>query len=170
MSVGRAVWTGAGFVAVGLGFVGMLVPGLPTTVFMIVALYCFKRGSTRFEQWLLNHKVFGPTLRDWERTKGIRPRTKKVAVTTLWLFMGVSLFFLRKKPIVGAIVAGCGVWVTWYILSRPDVSDSAVVDDVSGSFGGRSGSPFEMASIDVSQEKLGPSVFSEADAGGHNDL
>lgn len=123
MKIRRSVWAGVGLVCVGLGFVGVVVPGLPVTIFMILALYCFKRGSPKFESWLLNHKIFGPTLRDWERTKGIRPRTKRVAVTTLWVFLLVSLYFLRNKPVVFGIVTACGLWVTWYIWSRPDVLD-----------------------------------------------
>ena len=131
MRIGRRLWAGLGLVFVGLGMVGVVVPGMPTTVFMILALYCFKRGSKKFEDWLLNHRVFGPTLRDWERYKGMRKRTKIVAVSMLWVFLGVSLFFLRHKPVVFTIVMACGAWVTWYILSRPTVpvgASSALVE------------------------------------------
>ena len=131
MKVGRKLWAVLGLVFVGLGLIGAVVPGMPTTIFMILALYCFKRGSKKFEDWLLNHRVFGPTLRDWERYKGMRRHTKIVAVSMLWVFLLVSLFFVRNKPSVFVIVLGSGVWVTWYILSRPTVpvgAPSALVE------------------------------------------
>lgn len=124
----KRLWTALGLLLTGIGFVNLFIPGMPTTVFLIMALFCFKKGSSKFDAWLLNHKVFGPTLRDWERTKGIRPRTKKVAVGTMWIFLAASIALLHKKPIVGAIIFTCGVWVTWYILSRPDVLDEPVAD------------------------------------------
>lgn len=132
MKLGRSIWTGVGLVLVGLGLIGVVVPGMPTTIFMILALYCFKRGSVKFENWLLNHRVFGPTLRDWEKHKGIRKRTKIIAVGTLGFFILMSvgvIMVISKKPVVVAIVVGTGVLVSWYILSRPTIEDPAPVEE-----------------------------------------
>jgi uncharacterized membrane protein YbaN (DUF454 family) len=75
---------------VGLGTVGLFVPVWPSTIFFILALWSFKRSSRRLEEWLLNHGVVGPTLRDWERGGAIRTRTKRVAVATLWIALMIS--------------------------------------------------------------------------------
>ena len=55
-----------GWICVGLGFIGIFVPGLPTTIFLIVALWAFTKSSKKLRVWLLNHKKFGPFLRDWQ--------------------------------------------------------------------------------------------------------
>ena len=129
MKIGRQIWTGVGLTLVGLGLIGVVVPGMPTTIFMILALYCFRRGSEKFENWLLNHKVFGPTLQDWERHKGIKRRTKIIAVVTLAVFICLSLvviMVISKNPLVVAIVVGTGLAVSWYILSRPTIPEPGV--------------------------------------------
>ena len=117
MKIGRAAFTALGLILVGIGFVGVFLPGLPTTIFMILALYCFKKGSARWEAWLLNSKVFGPTLRDWEQNKAIKRRTKVTAVTTMWIFAGASIFIIGNVWVTLSIVGACA-WATWYILSR----------------------------------------------------
>jgi uncharacterized membrane protein YbaN (DUF454 family) len=114
----QAVFTLAGLALVGVAFVGYVVPGMPATVFLILALFCFKKGSPRFESWLLNHPWFGPTLRDWEESRSIKPRTKVVAITTMWLCIGVSAFFIHNPWIVATVLL-LGVVGTWYIASRP---------------------------------------------------
>ncbi len=105
----------------GLGIVGYVTPMMPGTVFVIISLYCFRRGSVRFENWLLNHKWFGETLRDWDRTKGIRPATKKRAVILLWLALGISMVIVFRKIWLVWMLFAIGLFVSWYILSRPDV-------------------------------------------------
>ena len=63
----RALWLSAGLVALLLGVVGIFLPLLPTTPFVLLAAACFSRGSTRCERWLLSHRTFGPMVRDWRR-------------------------------------------------------------------------------------------------------
>jgi hypothetical protein len=104
--------------------VGYFLPVLPSTVFMIVALFCFKRSSPRFEKWLLQHRLFGPTLRDWDANGAIRPRTKLVAIVMMWVCIGVSLYFVGLLW-AQVLVVALGLVGTWYIASRP----SAVVPE-----------------------------------------
>jgi len=125
MTVGRRVWASVGLVFVGLGFIGAFVPGMPTTVFLVLALYCFKRGSARFENWLLNHRVFGPTLRDWEKYRGMRAKAKTKALAVMWPCLSVSCLVLWQRPAIMAIVFLSGVFATWYILTRPTVPENA---------------------------------------------
>lgn len=106
-----------GFLFVGLGYIGVIVPGMPTTIFMILAVWAFKKSSPRFESWLLNHRIFGPTLRDWDEHKAITLRTKYIAIATMVGFAGVSIFFI-KKPVVQAIVAISVLCVAIYVATR----------------------------------------------------
>ncbi|MCH7903610.1 MAG: YbaN family protein [Armatimonadetes bacterium] len=124
MKIGRLAFTALGLILVGIGFVGVFLPGLPTTIFMILALYCFKKGSARWEAWLLKNKVFGPTLMDWEQNKAIKRRTKVIAVTTMWVFAGASIFMIGNVWATLAIVGACA-WATWYIISRKTAAPSS---------------------------------------------
>ncbi len=118
--VARAAYTIVGLALVGIGFVGYGVPGMPSTIFMIMALFCFKKGSPRFENWLLQHKWFGPTLRDWDENRSIKPRIKVAAVVTMWAFIGVSALLIHRTWVL-ALVASLGAFGTWYILTRKSV-------------------------------------------------
>lgn len=84
---------------------------------MILALCCFKRGSERFEAWLLNHPRIGPTLRDWDENRAIKPRTKVIAITMVWVCIGGSLFAVRK-PWVGYMLVAIAVGLTCYLATR----------------------------------------------------
>ena len=80
------LWFLAGWVAVGLGGLGIIVPGLPTTVFFIAAASCFARCSPRFEQWVLNLPRIGPMVRDHREGLGMPKRTKRYAITMMGLY------------------------------------------------------------------------------------
>jgi uncharacterized membrane protein YbaN (DUF454 family) len=118
MEFGRILFLLAGLVATGIGVVGVVTPGLPGTVFLIMALFCFKRSSPRLERWLLDHPRLGPTLRDWDEHKAIRPRTKVVAIFLMWVFISSTLF-TKVNPWFIALLVALGLYGTWYIASRP---------------------------------------------------
>ncbi len=98
----RATYFILAWVFFGLGAIGVVVPGLPTVPFMLVALWLFARSSPRFHDWLYEHSLFGPPLREW-RDHGVIPvRAKVVAVT----MMIVSLSYMRWGADVSATVIG----------------------------------------------------------------
>lgn len=113
----RLLFMALGLVCVGIGYVGVFVPGIPTTVFMICAVWAFKKSSPRFENWLLSHRVFGPTLRDWDEHKAITLRTKLIAIVTMFGFAGVSIFFI-KRPVIQLVVVLSVLCVAAYIATR----------------------------------------------------
>ncbi|MBI5382497.1 MAG: YbaN family protein [Opitutae bacterium] len=76
----RGVFFVAGLVAVVAGVVGIFVPLLPTTPFLLLAAYCFSRSSPRLHGWLLAHPRLGPPIRDWQSHGVIRPRAKALAL------------------------------------------------------------------------------------------
>ena len=113
----RPIYLGLGLLCVGLGYVGVIVPGMPSTVFFICAIWAFKRSSPRFENWLLNHRVFGPTLRDWEESRSITKRTKIIAITMIWLCIGLSIALIPR--LVGRIIlAVTAILLTWFLATR----------------------------------------------------
>ena len=100
----RAGWLAVGLVCVGLGGLGIVVPGLPTTVFFIVAAACFSKSSPRFEQWVLNLPKVGGTVRDYRAGLGMPRRSKIIAVTMIVTVSTLSAL-LAGGPLGWAIVA-----------------------------------------------------------------
>jgi uncharacterized protein len=109
------LWFAAGWTAVGLGGLGVIVPGLPTTVFFIVAAACFARCSPRFEQWVLDLPRVGAMVRDHRAGLGMSRRSKTVAVGMIVLFAGGSAVFLIDNRAVSAVVAALGLIGVTYV-------------------------------------------------------
>ena len=114
----RAWWLVVGFLAVGVGGIGIVVPGLPTTAFFIGAAWCFARSSPRFEQWVLDLPRIGPLVADSRAGLGMPARAKVLAISTMWIAIGLSAFALWARIwIVGALV-GAGALGTVYLCGR----------------------------------------------------
>jgi uncharacterized membrane protein YbaN (DUF454 family) len=105
----------AGTVCVGLGIVGIFVPVLPTTPFLLLAAACYARSSQRFHSWLLNNKWFGSYIRNYLERKGITLRAKIITLSLLWITIGVSAAFavetLALKLILGIIAIGVSIHI-----------------------------------------------------------
>lgn len=112
-------WLALGWVSVGLGFAGVLLPILPTTPFLILAAWAFSKSSPRLRHWLVAHPVFGGPIRDWEEKGAIRPRYKIMACTAMALVLGISLLSgVDGLIIVIQLIALGGA--AGFILSRPN--------------------------------------------------
>ncbi len=115
----RIGWLVLGLILVGVGLVGIFVPLLPTTDFMILALPCFARSSPRLEAWLLNHPRFGAGLRAWRLERAV-PRRAKIAAC-MGMALGYGLFFLTMRPGVPLAVgiALALILSAAWLISRP---------------------------------------------------
>jgi hypothetical protein len=113
----RWVWFVAGWVAVALGGIGVVVPGLPTTVFFIIAAWCFGRSSPRFERWVLDLPKIGPMVRDHRAGLGMPRRAKVVAVSMIVIFAGASTL-AAGHPALSLTIAAAGLVGVWYVTSR----------------------------------------------------
>jgi uncharacterized membrane protein YbaN (DUF454 family) len=114
----RALWTGAGALALALGLVGIFVPLLPTTPFVLLASFCFVRGSPALHARLLANRRFGPAIRDWEAGRGIPRRAKRVAIATTLVSLAFSAW-LVGKALVTAMLAVLGVALVAYLARLP---------------------------------------------------
>lgn len=109
-----------GSVLVTLGIIGIFVPLMPTTIFLILAAWCFARSSKRAEAWLLQHRRLGPTVRAWRENGAIARKHK--ALAWLGMSLGFVLFFIGAHPslwlalLVGAALLACALFVG----SRPE--------------------------------------------------
>ncbi len=109
----RHIWTGAGFLFVGIGAVGAVLPLLPTVPFLLLALFCFARGNPVWEQRLLAHPKYGPMLLDWHMRRAI-PRKAKVAALVTMAISVVVTGVLAGWPwvlIPLAVMAISGTWI-----------------------------------------------------------
>jgi uncharacterized membrane protein YbaN (DUF454 family) len=114
----RWMWFTIGWIAVPIGFIGIFVPGLPTTVFFVVAASCFAKSSPRFEQWVLGLPKVGPLVRDYRAGLGMPRRTKAFAIAVMWVFVAISIVFTVDHPAVRLAIAALAVVGTLYILVR----------------------------------------------------
>jgi len=97
----RILFGGFGIGCVGIGFIGILTPGLPGFVFFVIALWAFRNSSQQMEDWILANKFIGPTLKDWEENRSMKQSTKILAISMIWIAIGVTIYrILTTPPIV----------------------------------------------------------------------
>ena len=114
----RTILISLGWLCVGLGFVGVFVPGIPTTIFLIIALWAFTKSSAKLRHWLLNHKRFGPILNNWQEHKVV-PRRAKILMVVL-MSLAVVLFYYSLQNLyltIGLIIILVSVAI--YVISLP---------------------------------------------------
>lgn len=114
----RYLWIGAGGLALVLGVIGIALPLLPTTPFLLLAAFCFARSSPALERWLVEHPRLGPPIRDWRREGAISPRAKIAALVAMAAAFALSLAMGLSTVVLG-IQAATLVAVACFILSRP---------------------------------------------------
>jgi uncharacterized protein len=107
----RPLWAAGGYLSLGLGLIGIVVPLMPTVVFLLLAAFCFARSSDRMFGWLTTHPTLGPPIRDWRERGAIGLREKVLAslsmavVLALSAVAGLSLGALALQAAVLAAVA-----------------------------------------------------------------
>ncbi len=119
------VYIAFGFLSMGCGFLGMVLPVLPTTCFMILAAYFFSKGSPRLHNWIRSLKTVGPMICDWEAHKVIRPRAKIMA-TAMILFALALVCLLSVSTLVKIGTASTLALVLVFIWTRKSEPSSLV--------------------------------------------
>jgi hypothetical protein len=96
----KTLWIGLGLFFVGCAYIGILLPGVPTTFFVILAAWAFSKSSEKFNKWLHEHKLFGKYLTNWE-TKKVYPTRGRYAMVGVMCLSLISMFFTLPLRIVG---------------------------------------------------------------------
>lgn len=108
-----------GTISLGLGIIGIVLPLLPTTPFLLLASYCYCRGSKRLDNWLLNNRYLGEYIRNYREGKGISLTIKVFTISLLWAVISYSAFFIMKILIVQVILVIIAIGVSIHLIEIP---------------------------------------------------
>ncbi len=106
----------AGTLSLGLGILGIFVPVLPTTPFLLLAAACYARSSQRFYDWLLNNRYCGEYIRNYRRKKAIRLKLKIITIALLWIAIGSSVIFAVDSLVIRVLLVLIAVGVSVHVL------------------------------------------------------
>lgn len=118
----RAFYLIIGTIALALGALGLFLPVLPTTPFVILAAACYLRSSKRMHAWILESKLFGEMIRNYQAGKGLRRDTKIRALVLMWATISVSAYFFVDQNIFRGAMLLVASGVTIYILRLPSLT------------------------------------------------
>lgn len=120
----RWLWWLLAYASLGLGIVGIFVPGLPTTVFVLLSAYAAARGSERLHRWLLAHRRFGPLIRDWRAHGAVGRRAKWSATIAMLACAAILLVLMLRFPAhrwwMTALPIACMAVVAAWLWCRPE--------------------------------------------------
>ena len=133
----RWLWLAGGFLAVGIGALGAVVPGLPTTGFFVLAASCFARSSPRFERWVLGLPGIGPMVADYRSGLGMPRRAKVLAVASITIAAGLSAA-LALAGLTRALVVILGLIGIWYVGIRIPTRERVLEERAASAAGGPS--------------------------------
>lgn len=97
----KFLWNTLGFLCLGLAYLGVITPGLPYSIWVVAAAYCFSHGSERMHNWIMNHKLFGPFLRNWGE-KRVFPQKMKYFMLGM-MSLSLTLMFFSGVKTIGII-------------------------------------------------------------------
>ena len=117
--VRKYVYIILGLICVALAYIGIVIPGIPTTPFLLLAVWFFSKSSNRLELWITQHKIFGQVILDWKDGRGIRTRSKIYAVILIILSFSSTIYIAFPYYIDIIFILGAIVLCT-FIISRPN--------------------------------------------------
>ena len=125
----RLIYLTIGFVSLGLGIIGIPLPILPTTLFLLLSMACFAKSSKRFEKWLYQTKLYQTYVADYRETKSIAKERKKWILLQIYILMGISIYL---APIIWVKLAlgALPIFITFYLLKViPNKYENPTEDD-----------------------------------------
>jgi len=120
----RLAFLTLGTLFVALGIAGIFLPVLPTTPFMLLAATCYARASTRFYNWLLNNRMFGPTILEWRRYRSIPYRVKWTAIVLMAVTLSISIVYFVPWLELQVALAIFGILLGTYLYNIPSRDQS----------------------------------------------
>lgn len=112
----RIAYLISGFLLVAIGVIGIFLPLLPTTIFLILASACFVKSSPKANEWLRNHKILGVYLKNYQDKTGLTIKSKIISIVFLWISISLSGYFLTNEPYIRLILLAIAVGVSIHII------------------------------------------------------
>lgn len=116
ISVIRFAYLVSGFLLVAIGIIGIFLPLLPTTIFLILASACFVKSSPKANEWLKNNKYLGPYIKNYQDKTGLTIKSKIFTIIFLWLSIGISAFYLTNEFHIRILLLAIGAGVSIHIM------------------------------------------------------
>ncbi len=137
MDIRKAILIFVGTVCVGLGVLGMFLPLLPTTVFLLMGAYCYSKSSERFHNWLLTNKLCGKYISNYKSGRGITLLQKISTIAVLWASIAFSVWMMNGKlwvsVLLAAVAVGVSVHILWLKTNRGEEMQASPALDPEGS-------------------------------------
>jgi len=122
----RYLFLTSGFICLLLGTIGIVLPLLPTTPFVLLAAFCFSRSSKALHQKLCNNKLFGNLIYQWEQYGAIPYRAKYISSVMMLTMVSYPIFFGSHGPIINLLIIACITGSLLYIWSRPSTRNESI--------------------------------------------
>jgi len=116
LSIIRYTYLVSGFLLVVIGIIGIFLPLLPTTIFLILASACFVKSSPKANEWLKKNKFLGPYLKNYQDKTGLTIKSKILTIIFLWLSIGISAFYLTNEFHIRILLLAIGAGVSIHIM------------------------------------------------------
>ena len=120
-TIKRYIYLIVGSLALAAGILGVFLPILPTTPFVLLAAWCFLRSSEKLYEWVINNETFGPTVLNFQQGKGITQKTRIRAIVMMWVTISVSAYFFVSNLYVIALMYLIAISVSLYLFRLPTV-------------------------------------------------
>lgn len=121
----KAIFLAGGVLSIALGVAGIFIPLLPTTPFLLLAAYLLSRSSVRYYTWLMNHRVFGPYIRNYREGKGIPGKVKLSALIFLWVTILFSIFYVIELILIQMLLLAIATAVSMHISLLPTLVEES---------------------------------------------
>ena len=125
----RHLFFALGWLFFALGVIGAFLPVMPTTPFMLLALWAFAKSSPRFHDWLYRHPLFGPPLQQWQRHRVIPLPAKIMSISMMGGSLVYIVFFTEQPFYVSILVGLTMLYAAWFILTKPSATPVQVAED-----------------------------------------
>ena len=112
----RYLYLVSGVLLVAVGVIGIFLPILPTTIFLILASACFVKGSPKANDWLRNHKILGAYLKNYQDKSGLTVKAKILNISFLWLMILTSAYFFTEEIFIRLLLLAIAIGVTTHLL------------------------------------------------------
>ncbi len=124
----RIILTGLGLLSLALGIIGIFLPLLPTTPFLLISAACFMHSSQKLHKWLTGHKLFGKMIENYQKHRAISKYSKIIALIMLWASIGFSIAFLVANLWVSIALTCVAVGVTIHIIRIKTLTEEMICE------------------------------------------